>query len=91
MDANDLKKDEQPSDSSSLPKKAIEKEESGVNAYAKYSGLGFQMLATIGGGVILGQYLDKRQALETLWWTIGLTLLGIGMALYFVFKTLPKN
>ena len=72
-------------------KKGVEKEESGVNAYAKYSGLGFQMLATIGGGVILGQYLDKRQALETPWWTIGLTLLGIGMALYFVFKTLPKN
>lgn len=65
--------------------------ENGVNGYARYSGLGFQMLATIGGGVFLGQYLDKRQALETPWWTIGLTLLGIGLALYSVFKTLPKN
>ena len=67
-----------------------EPDDSPAGTYAKYSGLAFQMLASIAGGVLLGQYLDRRMALATPWWTIGLTLLGLGAAMYYVFRSLPK-
>jgi|GEM_PF-2119569 len=45
-------------------------------------GVPFQLLATIFAGYALGAYLDGRQELEKPWWTIGLTLLAVLLALY---------
>ena len=44
----------------------------------------------IGGFAWLGNYLDKRQDNVTAWWTLGLTLFGVGSALYLMIKEVIK-
>ncbi len=58
--------------------------------YAKFSALGIQMGVIIGGFAWLGNYLDKRQDNVTAWWTLGLTLFGVGSALYLMIKEVIK-
>jgi len=53
-----------------------------------YSGIGFQTLVTILGFFYLGRYMDERsEGGETLW-TLGMTLAGVVIALYFLIKGL---
>ncbi len=61
-----------------------------LNAYAKYSGLGLQMALIIGGGVYGGHKLDQHYANKTPVFTIVLSLLAIGIAMYVVLKDLIK-
>lgn len=61
------------------------------NAYAKYSGLGIQMVVIIGGGCYAGYKLDEHyKNTETPIFTIILSLLSIGLALYVVLKDVIK-
>ena len=55
-----------------------------------FSGIGLQMLVTILLFNRLGVYLDGRSETELEAWTIGLTLAGVGVALYFMIKALLK-
>lgn len=48
-----------------------------MNKYLKYTGLAFQMGATIGVLTYLGVYLDQRYAMPQPWFTIALALLAI--------------
>jgi F0F1-type ATP synthase assembly protein I len=57
-----------------------------ANAYLKYSGMAFQMGAIIGGFSYLGQRLDKYFGATTSYWTAGLALMGVCLALYFLLK-----
>ncbi|MBO0935150.1 AtpZ/AtpI family protein [Fibrella sp. HMF5335] len=61
------------------------------SAYAQYSSIAFQMLATIGLGVYAGMKLDQWQGNKTPGWTIGLSLTAIFASLYLFIRQLPKN
>jgi len=62
-----------------------------LRAFAKYSGIAFQMLAIIGLSAWLGVWLDKHFATQTPWFTIGLMLFGVLAALYQVIRSLTKD
>ena len=62
-----------------------------LRAIARYSGLAFQMLATIGGATWLGTWLDGYFHSRNPWFTIGLMLLGVLVALWQVIRSLTKE
>ncbi|PKQ70388.1 AtpZ/AtpI family protein [Raineya orbicola] len=68
------------------------KEKKDLEGYAKYSGIAFQMIATIGLAVWAGLYLDEKQSLSQPYWTIGLTTMAVIVSIISVVKNfLPKK
>lgn len=63
---------------------------SSSNNLAKLSGIGIQMGVTIFIFSYGGKYLDEKYQFEKNWFTIGLTLLGVGIALYNVLKQVNR-
>lgn len=61
------------------------------NAFIKYSSLATQMALIIVAGSLGGVQLDKYLALETPWFTGGLTILSVILAMYFAIKDLLKG
>ena len=61
-----------------------------LNVYAKYSTLGFQMIAIILAGLFGGIKLDEYLVLEFPVFTLTLSILGFVIAFYFLFKQAPK-
>lgn len=61
-----------------------------TTSFAQYSGIAFQMLATIGLGVWAGMKIDEWQHNRTPIWTIILSLTAIGASLYLFIKQLTK-
>ncbi|MBI3519695.1 MAG: AtpZ/AtpI family protein [Bacteroidetes bacterium] len=61
-----------------------------LNAYAKYSALGIQMALIIGGGCYGGYKLDEYYKNTTPVFTIILSLVSIGLAMYIVLKDFIK-
>ena len=62
-----------------------------LNSYAKYSSLGIQMVLIIGGGCYAGYKLDDYfKNTETPIYTIILSLVSIGLAMYVVLKDFIK-
>ncbi len=57
--------------------------------YAQYTGLAFQMLAIIAGGVFGGMALDKRYGTGSTW-TIVLSLISVLLALGLVVRDFLK-
>jgi F0F1-type ATP synthase assembly protein I len=57
---------------------------------AKYSGIAFTMLAIIGLSTWAGTWLDAHFHTKTPWYTVGLMLLGLFVALYQVIRSLTK-
>jgi len=72
-----------------MPQKNNEKQKP-LNAYAKYSALGIQMAVIIGGGCYGGYKLDEHFNNETPIYTIILSLVSIGFAMYIVLKDFIK-
>ena len=62
-----------------------------MNEYAKWSGLAFQMLATMGLAVWGGFQLDKHFGLRFPIFTLSLILLGFGASIYFVYRGVIKD
>ncbi|MEZ5071459.1 MAG: AtpZ/AtpI family protein [Bacteroidales bacterium] len=58
----------------------------GVNQFVKYSGMGFQMLATILIFYWAGSKLDARSPNEKPVYTAILTVLGVFAGLYLILK-----
>ena len=58
--------------------------------FARLSGIGVQMGATIFLGAYLGRYLDQKYPMDKKWFTIGLTLLAVGLSLYNVLRQVNK-
>lgn len=56
------------------------------NVYVRFTSVVIQMGVIIGGFSWLGVYLDKKQHLKTPIWTIILSLLGVFIAMYLIFK-----
>lgn len=68
----------------------IQKKKERLNNYARFSGVGFQMLATIGVGVLGGIKLDNIYPNNYQVFTVICSLISIGVALYLVIKQVPK-
>lgn len=61
-----------------------------ASSVAKYSGIAFTMLAIIGLSTWAGIWLDGHFHNTTPWYTLGLMLLGLFVALYNVIRSLTK-
>ena len=60
--------------------------------FAKFSGLGFQMLAIIGVSTFLGTKLDAFFSNSiTQYYTLGLSLAGVVLAIIFTLKQILKD
>ncbi|MEI6883641.1 MAG: AtpZ/AtpI family protein [Bacteroidota bacterium] len=62
----------------------------GLDQYARYSGIAFQMMAIIAGGAFgglkLDQWLDTRPV-----FTVTLSILSVFLSIYFVTRDLLKK
>lgn len=61
-----------------------------ASSVAKYSGIAFTMLAIIGLSTWAGTWLDGYFHHQNPWYTVGLMLLGLLLALYHVIRSLTK-
>lgn len=61
-----------------------------VNNYAKYSGIGIQMIAIIGVFSFVGYELDQHAHHQVQWITAAMSLLGVFVSLYIVIKSLKS-
>lgn len=68
----------------------IQKKKERLNNYARFSGVGFQMLATIGVGVWGGIKLDNIYPNNYQVFTVICSLISIGVAVYLVIKQVTK-
>ncbi len=59
--------------------------------YAKWSGMAFQMLATIGLCTWGGIWLDDHYQMKFPVWTLSLALLGVVASLVSVIRSIPKG
>jgi len=57
-----------------------------VNSYVRYTGLFFQMFVIIGAFAWAGTWLDSHQKTEQPYYTAGLALLGVVVAVFQVLK-----
>lgn len=60
------------------------------NEALKYSGMAIKMAIVIAAGVFGGQYLDEKFNNQSPWMTIILSLVGVGLAIYFVISDTTK-
>ncbi len=74
-----------------LNKNEVESTKKGVNNYAKYSSLGFQMFATIALGVWGGMKLDAWLNLKFPAFSVTLSVLAVVGSLVLLIKNLPKE
>ena len=61
-----------------------------LNSYAKYSAVGFQMIAIIGVFTFIGYKIDASTNHPTKWVTALLSLVGVFISLYIVIRSV-KN
>jgi F0F1-type ATP synthase assembly protein I len=62
-----------------------------TNNFARYSGIAFQMLATIGLFTFIGYKIDEYKGSEKLIFTAILGLVGVIISLISVVRSLNKN
>lgn len=61
------------------------------NDFYRYTGMAIKMAVVILIGVMGGQKLDEKTGTQSPWFTIGLSLLSVGVAIYIVIAdTRPK-
>lgn len=61
-----------------------------LDKYQEFINIAFQMGLIIGGGVLLGIWLDKKFPNEFSGFTIGISLLGVFIALYQVIRKVSQ-
>lgn len=59
--------------------------------YIKYSGIAFQMLATIGVFVFIGYKIDEYKNIDNALFTAIFGIFGVGISLYQVIKSLSRG
>lgn len=72
------------------PDKKPEKKRSQLKNWAVFSGIAFQMGATIFICAWIGKKLDARYPMDKNWFTIGFVLFGVAASIYVVLQQL-KN
>lgn len=73
------------------PEKPPSEKNGYLKQYLKYSTIGFQMVVTIAGGALLGDWLDDKYGNENALFTIIFSLAAIALALYLALKDLLKQ
>lgn len=68
-----------------------EKSARSLKAYARYAGIGFQMVAVIGLFTFIGYKLDQRRNADLPLLTALFSLAGVCIALYQVIKSVTKT
>jgi len=68
-----------------------EEKKKGLNTFAKYSSISFQMIAIIGVFAFIGYKIDEHRRSKTLIITAIFSLIGVAISLYQVVKQLNKN
>ncbi len=69
-----------------------EKQKQSLNAFARYSGMAFQIAGAIIAGVLLGGWLDKKfDTLKSHAFTITFTILGVFLGVYVTIKEVLKK
>lgn len=63
---------------------------SAFKKWARFSGIGFQLGATIWLGSIVGKWVDEKWPVEGVSWFNIITLLSIGLGMYAVIKEVLK-
>ena len=58
-----------------------------ANSYVKFTGLGFQMIAIIGGVTFAGYKIDQAAHHSTQWVTAVMALTGVFISLYLVIRS----
>ena len=61
------------------------------NSFMRYSGIGFQLAATIGLGFFIGYELDKWQKTPQPYYTIACSILFLVVGFYVMFKELMRG
>ncbi|MFT6814573.1 MAG: ATP synthase protein I [Sphingobacteriales bacterium] len=61
-----------------------------IGNFAKYTGIGFQMLGIILTAVWIGTVCDEKFETNTPWFTVAFSLIGVFVSMYTVIKSL-KN
>ena len=64
---------------------------SSMRGYAKYSALGFQMIAVIGIFTYTGYKIDAAYHHSVQWATAALALVGVFISLYIVFRGIKSS
>ncbi len=72
------------------PEEKIKKASNAYKNYAKYSGLGFQIVLSLLAGFFLGQQLDKWLNTSNPWFTILMVFVFFAGSMVFLIKKLPK-
>ncbi len=62
-----------------------------LNAYLKYSGMGFQLLASLGIGAWLGNYADTYQQNQTPIWTLVLMFVFLAATMVHIIREISKE
>ncbi|KQS35344.1 AtpZ/AtpI family protein [Pedobacter sp. Leaf194] len=73
-----------------MEKPNLEDSKKKVNAAAKYSAIGFQMIATIGLFTFIGYKIDEHRHSKTNIITAVFALVGVGIALYQAIRQATK-
>lgn len=60
------------------------------NRFLRLTGIGAQMGVTIFLGAYIGRWLDNQYPSDKKWWTIGLTIFSVVVALYSVLKQVNR-
>lgn len=60
------------------------------NAYAKFTGLAFQMIAIIGGLAYAGYKIDESAGHQTRWITAAMSLAGVFISMYLIIRAVKK-
>ena len=71
--------------------KPLKKEKPPLNNYIKYSSLGFQMVGIIGVFTFAGYKIDESLNSKTPLFTAFLSLSGVVIALYIVFRDIKNT
>ncbi len=62
-----------------------------ANNFAKYTGMAFQMLATIGLFTFIGYKIDEHQGEDKYTYAAMLGFLGVVVSLYMIVRSLTKK
>lgn len=68
-----------------------ENKKKSLNNYIKYSGMGFQMLATIGVFAFIGYKIDEKRHTSEPIFTAILSLVGVVASMYQIIRGLKKD
>jgi uncharacterized membrane protein YcjF (UPF0283 family) len=66
----------------------VNRKNNNQNNYIRFTTLGFQILVTVGIGVVAGQWLDKKYPNDNSIYTIICSMVMIIVAMYQVIRTL---